>query len=125
MAEELPKGSLQVASAEDQQMIQALPASCSHPSLGERVRLGCPDRRLDDLHAFGAEDLVVGRRISSLGPGSGIALLEGAPPLPGSEPAGSPTPSRGCWWRRGCAPFWTRARSQRVCTGCGARPSPP
>ncbi len=58
MAEELPKGSLQVASAEDKQMIQALPASRSHPSLGERVRLGCPDRRLDDLHAFGAEDLV-------------------------------------------------------------------
>src|SRR6266542_203776 len=55
MHHEPPRGALQVASAEDQEVVEALPASRSHPSLGEGVRLGGPDRRLDDPDALGPD----------------------------------------------------------------------
>jgi hypothetical protein len=58
MGSELPKDSLKVTSAEDQQVVEALPASRPHPPLGEGVRLRSPDRRLDDSDPLGPEDLV-------------------------------------------------------------------
>src|SRR6266540_1518525 len=54
----IPKGSFQVQSTQDQDVVEAFPACRSHPSLGERVRLWCSDRRLDDSDTLGAEDLV-------------------------------------------------------------------
>ena len=54
----LPQDSLEVAPAEDQEMVEALPAQGSHPSLGERVGLRCPDRCADDSDALGPEHLV-------------------------------------------------------------------
>jgi hypothetical protein len=60
MASELPKDSLKVAPAEDQHVVEALPACRPDPPLGEGVRLRAPDRRLDDFHPLGPEDLVQG-----------------------------------------------------------------
>ena len=52
--------SLEVAASEHKDPVQALGPNRSHPPLGERVRSRGPDRRLDDLHSFGPEDLVEG-----------------------------------------------------------------
>ncbi len=46
---------LEVAAVEDRQPIQALPADGADEPLGDRVRLRCPHRRLDDPDAFAAE----------------------------------------------------------------------
>jgi hypothetical protein len=51
VASELPKESLGVPSAEDQQVVEALPACRPHPLLSERVRLRRPDRSADDTAA--------------------------------------------------------------------------
>lgn len=51
---------LEVPAAEDEHPIQALCSDRADPPLRERVRAGSQDRRLDDSHAFGAEDLVEG-----------------------------------------------------------------
>jgi hypothetical protein len=50
----------QVPAAEDEHPVQALRPDGADPPLGERVRARSPDRRLEDPHAFGAEDLVEG-----------------------------------------------------------------
>jgi hypothetical protein len=47
--------------AEDQHMIQALPAKRAHEPLGRCVRTRRPDRRLDDSHGIPGEDIVEGR----------------------------------------------------------------
>src|SRR5215218_2255152 len=49
---------LEMAAADDQQPVEALAAHASHPALGVRPRPWRPHRRLDDMDAFGAEDLV-------------------------------------------------------------------
>ena len=49
---------LQVAPAEDEDVIQALPTNRPNPPLGERVRPRCADRRLHDRESFRAEHLV-------------------------------------------------------------------
>jgi hypothetical protein len=58
MASELQKESLEVPPAEDQQVVEALPACRPHPPFGERVRLRGPEGGADDPNAFGPEDLV-------------------------------------------------------------------
>jgi hypothetical protein len=58
MVSELSKDSLKVTSAEDQQVVEALPTCRPHPPLGERVRLRGADRRLDDSDALRSENLV-------------------------------------------------------------------
>jgi len=63
MGSELPKDSLEVTSAEDQHVVEALAASRLYPPLGERVRLRGLDRGLDDPDAFGPEDLVEGTAV--------------------------------------------------------------
>jgi hypothetical protein len=50
----------EVAAAEDQQPVETLGADSAHETLGVGVCLWRPDRRLDDLDAFAAEDLVEG-----------------------------------------------------------------
>src|ERR687892_2045732 len=52
--------SLEVAASEYKDPVEALGPNRSHPPLGERVRSRGPDRRLDDVHSFGPEDLVEG-----------------------------------------------------------------
>ena len=52
--------SLEVAAPEHKDPVQAFGPNRSHPPLGERVRSWGPDRRLDDVHSFGPEDLVEG-----------------------------------------------------------------
>src|SRR5919106_4037903 len=47
-----------MATAEDEDAIQALPVQRSHEPFRERVRPRCPDRGADDLDAFGGEYLV-------------------------------------------------------------------
>ncbi len=63
VASELAKDSLEVTSAEDQEVVEALPARRPYPPLGKRVSLRCPDGRLDDLHTLGSEDLVEWTRV--------------------------------------------------------------
>src|SRR6266508_5347637 len=53
-----PKDSLEVAAAQDQHPVQAFGPDRADPPLREGVRLRGPDRRLDDPHPFGPEDLV-------------------------------------------------------------------
>lgn len=55
---ELPKDSLQVASAENQEVVEALPPGRPHPSFGVGVSPRGSDRRLDNPYAFGPEDVV-------------------------------------------------------------------
>jgi hypothetical protein len=52
------KDTLEVASVQDQEPVEALGADGPHEALGDRVRLRCTNRRLDDLDAFVAEDSV-------------------------------------------------------------------
>src|ERR687891_1736437 len=47
-----------MATAEDEDAIQALPVQRSHEPFRERVRPRCPDRGADDLDVFGGEYLV-------------------------------------------------------------------
>jgi hypothetical protein len=49
---------LQMAPAEDQHVVEALPSYSAHPSLRERVRPRCPDGGLHDAEALGPKDLV-------------------------------------------------------------------
>jgi len=53
-----PKGLLEVASADDQQPVQALGADRADPALGVRVRLGRPHRRHQHLGTLGAEHVI-------------------------------------------------------------------
>jgi hypothetical protein len=55
-----PEDPLKVAPAEHQHPVQTLVPDRADPSLGERVRSRCPDRRPDDVHSFGPEDLTEG-----------------------------------------------------------------
>src|SRR5438445_10044155 len=48
----------QVASTDDQEMVKAVGADSSHPTLSVSVRVRRPNRRPGHLAAFGAEDLV-------------------------------------------------------------------
>ena len=52
------KHSLQLAAADDQEPVEALPAHRAQEPLGDRVRLRGPDRRADDLNALAAEHLI-------------------------------------------------------------------
>ena len=56
----LPQDCQQVAPAEHQHVIEAFLADGAYPPLGEGVGSWRADRRLDDLHVLGAEDLVEG-----------------------------------------------------------------
>jgi len=47
-----------MALAKDQKVVETLQPHRSYPSLGERVRLGCLDRSVDDSDALGPEHLV-------------------------------------------------------------------
>jgi hypothetical protein len=49
---------LQMTPAEDQQVVEALPSNGADPTLRERVRSRCPNRRLHHRDPFGPEDLV-------------------------------------------------------------------
>lgn len=49
---------LEVATADDQQPVETLCAYRTHEALRVGVRLWCPDRRVDHLDRFAAEDLV-------------------------------------------------------------------
>jgi hypothetical protein len=51
---------VEVAIACDQQPVEAFGSHGPDPALGDRVGSGRSDRRLDDLDAFGREDLVEG-----------------------------------------------------------------
>ncbi len=90
------KDSLQMAAANHQNPVQAFGPDRADPAFGECVRSRSPDRGLDHVHAFGAEDLVErGRRTWRPGPGSRTGSFEAAPPPPGCGLAGSPTLSLG------------------------------
>src|SRR5262249_60120642 len=52
------EGMLEVASAEDQEPVEALAANAADPAFGVGARLRRSYRRFDDANAFGAEDLV-------------------------------------------------------------------
>src|SRR6266545_1398106 len=58
MTSELPEDPLKVTPAEDQHVVEALPACRPYPPLREGVCLRGPDRRLDDFHPLGPENLV-------------------------------------------------------------------
>jgi hypothetical protein len=78
-----------VASAEHEHPVQTLGPDRANPPFGERVRSRGPDRRLDDDHSFGPEDLVEGT--GELGvpvPDQEPDALKAAPPLPGCRLAG-------------------------------------
>ena len=49
-----------VATVPDDGAVEELAAQGADPAFGERVRHGSAHRRLEDLHAFGSEDLVEG-----------------------------------------------------------------
>ena len=49
---------LQMAPAEDQHVVEALPSYGAYPTLRERVRPRCPDGGLHDPEALGPKDLV-------------------------------------------------------------------
>src|SRR5438046_3951138 len=49
---------LEVATAEDEEPVEAFATGAADPALGVRPRLRCAHRRLDHANAFGAEDLV-------------------------------------------------------------------
>ena len=92
------KDPLQVAVAKDQHPVQALGPNCADPTLGEGVRSRGSDRGLDDPHAPGAEPLV--ERTGELGipvADEEAGAVDAAPPPPGCELAGRPTPSPGSW----------------------------
>jgi hypothetical protein len=52
------KDVLQVTPAEDQHVVEAFSSNGTDPTFRERVRPGCPDGRLHDAEALGADDLV-------------------------------------------------------------------
>jgi hypothetical protein len=54
--QELLDHCLQVASAEDEQVVEQLPAGGKDEPLRDRVRPRCPVRQPQDFHALGAED---------------------------------------------------------------------
>jgi hypothetical protein len=54
------EGPLEVTAAQDQQPVEALGSDGADETLGVGVCLWRPDRRVDDLDAFAAEDLVEG-----------------------------------------------------------------
>jgi len=56
--EELLDHRLQMASAEDEQVVQQLSPSGADEPFGDRVRPRGPIGQLQDLHALGAEDLI-------------------------------------------------------------------
>src|SRR6266508_3547045 len=63
--------------AEDQYVVKALPPNGAYPSLRERVRARCTNRRLHHRDPFGSEDLV--ERARELGvsiPEQDVLLLE-------------------------------------------------
>jgi hypothetical protein len=49
---------LEMAAAEDQEVVEAFATEAADPALGVRSRPGRPHRRLDYPDAFGAEDLI-------------------------------------------------------------------
>ena len=49
-----------MATVPDDGAVEELAAQGADPAFGERVRHGSAHRRLEDLHAFGSEDLVEG-----------------------------------------------------------------
>jgi hypothetical protein len=51
---------LEMPATEDQEPVEALSSHRADEALGDRVRLGSPDRRADDLDALASEDLVEG-----------------------------------------------------------------
>ena len=50
--------SFELASVPDERAVEELTTKRPDPTLGERVRDRGPDRGLEDLEAFGSEDLV-------------------------------------------------------------------
>src|SRR5215469_3586492 len=89
----LPQDCQQVAPAEHQHVIEAFLADGAYPPLGEGVGSWRADRRLDDLHVLGAEDLVEGTgELGVPGHGSGTGRLQAATPSPGCGPAERPRP---------------------------------
>jgi hypothetical protein len=55
-----PEHVLEVATIDDQDPVEALATDGADPALGVRVRVRSSDRRPDDLHTLGAEDLIEG-----------------------------------------------------------------
>jgi hypothetical protein len=55
-----PEDPLEVTPSEHEHPVQTLGPRRADPSLRERVRPRCPDRRLDDVHSFCPEDLIEG-----------------------------------------------------------------
>ena len=53
---------LQMTPAENQHVVEALPSNGADPTLRERVRPRCSNRRLHHRDPFGPEDLVEGAR---------------------------------------------------------------
>jgi hypothetical protein len=81
-----PKGLFEVASANDQQPVQALGADGLHPALGNGVGVGGLDRRTDDLRTDRAPEVIEG-------PGElAVAVAEQEPEGGGWLAAGSTHP---------------------------------
>jgi hypothetical protein len=53
-----PQDANKLLAADDQQLVQALPAYCPDPAFGVGVGVGRPDRRADHLNAGGVPDII-------------------------------------------------------------------
>jgi hypothetical protein len=55
-----PKRGFEMSTGEREHPVKALAAHRAHESLGDRVRLGCQDRRANHPQALGVKDLIEG-----------------------------------------------------------------
>ena len=62
VSEEDAEHVLEVAAVQDQEPVEALSAGSADEALGDRVRLRCAHRGLDDLDAFACEDRIEAAR---------------------------------------------------------------
>jgi hypothetical protein len=68
---------LQMTPAENQHVVEALPSNGADPTLRERVRPRCANRRLHHRDPFGSDDLVEGaRELAVSNPEQDVFLLE-------------------------------------------------
>lgn len=98
-----PQHTLQMALAQDQQMVQALLPHAAHPAFGHRIRLRCPIRRLHALQPLCRQYRLKGGaklRVNDHGSGSGTAGRGPGASSRGCAPAASPrSPSDGPYSR--------------------------